>query len=218
MPTALEILEKKITKITSQIESIDKGGGKKAETGAGGVTGCGALKEVKEGGEGELAGEVDVAGEGKKKVPVEEAPPNDEYEESSEELGSGSGELGESGEDEEDKGEVQGPLEDPELVRRMKELGESFKRVWEEMGNKLKGMEKDVKMVRTEVAKLFGASGDWEVGLGEAQSRICGAPKVPDVGSRLPKRNWVVHGVKHGRGSVGCPHHGEGVGGDGSRG
>ncbi|KIY46233.1 hypothetical protein FISHEDRAFT_75838 [Fistulina hepatica ATCC 64428] len=109
---------------------------------------------------------------GKKKVPVEEAPPNNKYEELSEESGSGSGESGESGEDEEDEGEVQGPQEDPELVGRMKELGELFEWVQKEMGDKLKGMEKDVKMVKMEVAKLFGASGDQEAGLGEAQSRI----------------------------------------------
>ncbi|KIY46430.1 hypothetical protein FISHEDRAFT_75680 [Fistulina hepatica ATCC 64428] len=173
MSSTLEKLEKKIAKITSQIESMDKGGGKKRKR-----------EEVEEGGEGELAGGVDMTGalltdnreKGKRRVPVEEAPPDDEYEESSEEsglglgLGLGLGELGE--EDKEDKGEVQGPLEDPELVGRMKELGESFEWVQEEMGDKLKGMVKDIKMVKMEVAKLFGALGDWEVGPGEAQSRI----------------------------------------------
>ncbi|KIY52097.1 hypothetical protein FISHEDRAFT_70053 [Fistulina hepatica ATCC 64428] len=40
------------------------------------------------------------------------------------------------------------------------------------MDNELKGMEKDVKMVKMEVVKLFGVSGDQESGPGEAQSRI----------------------------------------------
>ncbi|KIY43215.1 hypothetical protein FISHEDRAFT_78723 [Fistulina hepatica ATCC 64428] len=107
----------------------------------------------------------------KRKVLVEKALPNDEYEKLSEELGlEESGESG--GEDEEDKGEVQGPQEDPELVGRMKELGGSFKWMWEELNNELKGMKADVKLMKMKVVKLFGVSGDQEVGLGEAQARI----------------------------------------------
>ncbi|KIY48104.1 hypothetical protein FISHEDRAFT_73925 [Fistulina hepatica ATCC 64428] len=135
MPSALEILEKKITKITNQIESMDKSGGKKR-------------KRVRE-------------------------------------------ESGESGEDKEDKGEVQGPREDPELVGRMKELGESFEWVREEMGDELKGMEKDMKMVRMEVTRLFGASGDREAGPGEAQSRISMGDLLGQV--ECPKfQTWAV--------------------------
>ncbi|KIY43216.1 hypothetical protein FISHEDRAFT_78724 [Fistulina hepatica ATCC 64428] len=229
MPSALEILEKKIARITTQIESMDKGGGKKRkwvweespvvapkkkskkvaresspivltwrEKHVAMLADDTKWEPVKRGGDCKWCvklyiecekrilgvavacraclqlkvGCSQMGGRGKKKVLVEEAPPDDEYEESSEESGSGSGESGESREDKEDEGEVQGPQEDPELVGRMKELGESFERVREEMGDELKGMEKDVKMVRTEVMRLFKASGDREAGLGEAQSRI----------------------------------------------
>ncbi|KIY48118.1 hypothetical protein FISHEDRAFT_73941 [Fistulina hepatica ATCC 64428] len=206
MPSALEILEKKIAKITTQIESMDKGGGKKRkrvreellvvapkkrlkkvaresspvvlmwrEKHAAMLADDRKWEPVERGGDCKRCVKLRIecekrilgvavacraclqlkvgcswmGGRGKKKVPVEEAPPNNEYEESLEESGSGSGESGESREDKEDEGEVQGPREDPELVGRMKELGESFERVREEMSDKLKGMEKDVKMSTT---------------------------------------------------------------------